>query len=119
MSFPKILSITEARNNIFELAEQVQRPGAYFTLTEKGRAKAVLMSADEFDSWAETLEVIKDFPNLKEDIKTARAEYKRGDYITLDELLTKAEFVVADKSKNKYGIPGRSAKKGTKRSRKN
>lgn len=40
----------------------------YYTLTDKGRPKAVVMSAEEFESWAETLEVMRDFPNLDKDI---------------------------------------------------
>jgi len=115
MSVKNTFSITEARKRIFDIANDVQRPGAIYTLTDKGRPKAVIMSAGEFESWAETLEVMEDFPNLKKDIAQARREYKKGDYLTLDELLTKQGFVLADKSKNKYALHRRIAKKSAKR----
>ena len=119
MPLPKTITITEARNNIFELAKQAQRPGAYFTLTENGRPKIVIMSANEFESWAETLEVIKDFPNLKKDIAEAESDLKKGLCITLDEYLINEGLVVANTGKKKYGVHSGVAKKNTKRYRKN
>ncbi len=85
MSINKTITITEARKNIFKIAEEVQIPAKRFYITEKGRPKAVIMSAVEFESWAETLEVMSDFPNLKKDIVKAKKEYKGGDYKTLDD----------------------------------
>lgn len=85
MSIKNTITITEARKKIFKIAEEVQTPSQYYFLTEKGRPKAVLMSAEEFESWAETLEVITDFPDLKKDIKVAEKEYKNGNYKTLND----------------------------------
>lgn len=101
------LPISEARKKIFEIAEKVQRPNTHYTLTENGHPKAVIMSAEEFESWAETLEVIRDFPDIKKDVKEADAAFKSGAYkswTTLEDLLAKEGFVVADKTKNKYGV---------------
>lgn len=109
------ISISEARKRIFEIAEEIQKPDIYYTLTEKGRPKAVLMSAEQFDSWRETIEVMYEFPNLDKDVEEAMKEYKEGKCITLEDLLTKEGFIVADKSKRKYGIPSRNSKKGSKR----
>ena len=108
------ISISEARKMIFQLAEEIQNPGVYYTFTEKGRPKAVLLSAEEFDSILETMEVMREFPNLDKDIAEAEKEYRNGDYITLEELLAKEGFVVAEKKK-KYGVSSRGAKKSTKR----
>ena len=52
---PRTLSITEARKRIFELAEEVQTLGVHYTLTEKGRPRAVLISPEEYEGWTETL----------------------------------------------------------------
>jgi prevent-host-death family protein len=111
------ISITDARKNIFDIAEEVQKPGVYYTFTEKGKPKAVMMSVDEFESWVETLEVMKDFPDLKNDIKEARDEYKRGEFITLEDLLAKEGFVLADKSRKKYAVHRNHSKKSTKRNK--
>jgi len=117
MTTKNIIPISEARKNIFKIAEEVQKPDNHYILTEKGRPKAVLMSAGDFESWQETIEVMKDFPSLKKDIEEAEKEYKNGDYITLDELLAKEGYVLADKSKKKYGVQASHSKKGSKRSK--
>jgi prevent-host-death family protein len=101
------IPISEARKRIFEIAEEVQKPDKYYTLTEKGRPKVVLMSAQQFDSWQETMEVMREFPDLDKDIKETEKAIKSGEYknwTTLEELLAKEGFVVAEKPAKKYGI---------------
>jgi prevent-host-death family protein len=44
------LSISEARKNFFSIADEVQSPDVYYTLTERGRPKAVIVSADRFEA---------------------------------------------------------------------
>lgn len=44
-----ILSVTEARKNIFTLVEKVEKNKTSFILTERGRAKAALIPIDMFD----------------------------------------------------------------------
>ena len=107
MNTELILPISEARKKIFKIAEDVQKPFRRYTLTAKGKPKAVIMSAEEFESWQETLEVMKEFPNLKKDIKQVKKECKSGkykNYITLENLLEKEGFIIHDKTKDKYGI---------------
>jgi antitoxin YefM len=99
MNTKTTLSISEARKKIFEIAEKVQKPSTHYILTEKGRPKVAFMSAEEFESWQETLEVIRDFPNLEKDIKKSEREYERGSYSTLEKVLSKEGFVLADKPK--------------------
>jgi len=110
------VSISEARKRIFEIAQDVQKPDHYYTLTEKGRPKAVLMSAEQFDSWQETIEVMREFPNLDKDVKETDEAVKSGEYknwTSLEALLAKEGFVIADKSSKKYGIPAKAqAKRG-------
>ena len=117
MNTKTTISISEARKKIFNIAEKVQSPGVYYTLTEKGRPKAVMMSAEEFEGWVETLEVMEDFPDLKKDIKQEEQEYKKGNYITLEELLKKEGFVLADKGRKKYAVSSYRAKKSAKRNK--
>jgi len=99
MNTKTTLPISEARKKIFEMAKKVQKPSTHYVLTEKGRPKVVFMSAEEFESWQETLEVVRDFPNLEKDIKKAEKEYKQGHYSTLENVLLKQGFVLADKRK--------------------
>ena len=90
MNTATTIPISEARRTIFDIAKEVQKPGRHYTLTEKGRPKAVIMSAEEFESWVETLEVMREMPDLAKDIKETRRDYETGaykNYITLEQLL--------------------------------
>jgi len=89
------LPISEARKNIFKIAKKVQKPAVYYTLTEKGRPKVVVLSAEEFESWQETLEVMRIFPKLEKDIEKAEKEYKKGHYLSLEDVLSKEGFVLS------------------------
>lgn len=101
MNSGNTLSITNARNNFFKITDRVQKSGDVFTLTERGRPKVVVMSADEFDSWQETLEIMNDTELIK-DIKEAKEDFKKGNYTTMEEVFAKEDFIMADKSNVKY-----------------
>jgi len=92
MKNKKTLSISEARKNIFEIAEEVQKPGSYYTLTEKGKPKAVILSADGFDNLLDDLDIMSD-PGLMDRIRRSEEEIERGEYVTWDELKKKLGFV--------------------------
>ena len=91
------LPISEARKNIFKIAEKVQKTAAHYTLTEKGKPKIVILSAEEFESWQETLEVMGVFPMLEKDMEKAEKEYKKGRCLTLEDVLSKEGFVLSKK----------------------
>lgn len=74
------ISLTEARKKFFDLAESVQVPNTYFVLTAHGKPKVAILSADEFESILETLEVLKDFPELEKDYKSAQNDLASGKY---------------------------------------
>lgn len=112
-----IISISEARGRIFEIAKDAQKPGRYYTFTENGRPKVVLMSAEEFDSWQETLEVMSMFPDLSKDVKEVDRAIKTGEYkkwASLDDIMSKCGYILADKGKKKYGVGNKIRKKRAK-----
>lgn len=116
------LPISEARKKIFKIAEKVQKPATHYTLTEKGKPKAVVMSAEEFESWQEALEVVRDFPDLDKTIKEVDRDVRTGrykKYPTLEKVLAEYGFVLADKSKIKYGVSNKIRAGGEKRTGKN
>jgi antitoxin YefM len=92
MNIKTTLSISEARRKIFDIAEDVQTPNTYYTLTENGRPKAVVISAEEFDSIMETVDVLKEFPDIRSEITQAEKEYKAGQYSTIEQILEKEGF---------------------------
>lgn len=114
------ISITEARKKLFQIFNDVQTPGLSYTFTEKGRSKAVLISAEEFDSWKETLEVMKEFPDLKKNLEKVEKDIESGNYRqyrTLEEVLSDYGYLLADKAKKKYAVATKTRKKSRKRSK--
>lgn len=110
------LPISEARKRIFEIAEEVQKPGVYYVLTEKGRPKAVMLSYEEYDSLMENLEILTD-PKVFARIKKAEEEFERGEYVSWEEAKrqlgwTKLEpALVMEKAKKIYQVKPKNQKK--------
>ena len=102
MDIKKVLPLTEARRNIFQIIADIKKEGACYGLTERGRVVAVLIGADEFESWRETLAVMKDFPELDKSIAEAKKDWQNKNYISLDHVLAREGYVLADKPKAKY-----------------
>lgn len=73
----KTLPITDARNNLPKLVENASKRLDEYVITVNGKPTAVLMSADEFESWKETLEILSD-PKLMKDLKEAEEDIKAG-----------------------------------------
>lgn len=103
-----IISITEARSNIFDIAEKIQKHGNHYLFTEKGKAKMAVMSADEYESLMEDLEILSN-PKIMANIKEAEEQLKRGEYVTLQELEKELgivrpadSLVLRDKAKKSY-----------------
>lgn len=107
MNTNNIISTTEARKNIFAITGAVQMPGVHYVLTEKGQAKAVVLSASEFSSWQETLEVVAEVPDLKAKIKKAELDIKNGHHSNLDDII------------KKYDVPSNSSPRSRKKNLKN
>ena|SRR3989344_4736293 len=94
MNTKTTISISDARKKIFKIAKEVQKADKHYTLTEKGSPKAVVVSAEQFESMMETLESIKDFPNLEKDIRTAKEDFRFGRVNTLEKILAKEGFIL-------------------------
>ncbi len=114
MEFDKIISITEARRKIFELVSELQGSGTFYTLTEHGKAKAVLTSVEYFNSLCQTAQVLNSNPEIAEDISSAEDQYKLSKYIELSQLIEKEGFIVSDNKKNIYEAKGPDHGKGSK-----
>ena len=64
----KTLSLSEAKAKLSGLVDEVSRRDEEVVITKNGRPAAVLVSADEYESWQETLAVRSD-AGLMRDIK--------------------------------------------------
>ena len=72
----KTLPISEAKMKLSALVDQVYDSDDEIVITKNGRAVAVLVSADEFDSWKETIAIQADQP-LMQEILDGAAELKQ------------------------------------------
>ena len=73
----KTLPVTEVREKLTTLVDEVNDKFEQVVITKNGRPRALLMSVDEFDSWQETIEILSD-KKLMRDIAQAEKEYKEG-----------------------------------------
>ncbi len=55
-----ILPANEARSNFYHILNEVNSNLRQFTITLRGKQQAVILSAEELQSWQETLEIISD-----------------------------------------------------------
>jgi len=84
----KILPIAEAKARLNGLVDDVHARDEEVQITRNGRPVAVLVSADEFERWKETVEVRGDAALMKE-IRTGLRvlKAKKARLYTLEELL--------------------------------
>ena len=84
----KTLPLSEAKSQLSGLVEQVRTLEAQVMITRNGRPAAVLVSAEEFERWKETIEVRGDAALMKEIRAGLRALKSRKTRLyTLEELL--------------------------------
>jgi len=56
----KIVPFTEARANLTELLDALEDKQEHVLITRNGRPSAVMLSADEYESLEETLDILQD-----------------------------------------------------------
>ena len=84
----KTLPLSEAKSQLSGLVEQVRALEEQVMITRNGRPAAVLVSAEEFERWKETIEVRGDAALMKE-VRAGLRALKSGKarLYTLEELL--------------------------------
>lgn len=73
----KTLPITEAREKLTTLVDKASKQFDEYIITVNGKPAAVLMSADEYESWKETNEILAD-PGLMKAIRQGEKEIAAG-----------------------------------------
>lgn len=79
------LAANEARANFYQMLEEVGKHLRRFVITHRGRTRAVLISADELESWEETLEILSD-KKLMKDLRDAEKDRKAGRVFSLEQV---------------------------------
>ena len=78
------MTATEARKNFFELMKQASQQHETIEVQHK-LGKAVIMSADDYESMQETLHLLSQ-PDFKQSFQQSVAEADAGDVASFDEV---------------------------------
>lgn len=81
----KIVPFTEARANLSELLDDVEDRQEHVLITRNGRPSAVMLSADEYDSLEETLDILQD-KDLMEALRKSQDDVRAGRLTSVAEL---------------------------------
>lgn len=73
----RILPIAEVKAKLNQLVADVAATDEAVTITRNGRAAAVLVSHEEFESWEETADIVAD-PEFLAEIRKGIADLKKG-----------------------------------------
>lgn len=76
---------TQARKRFLSIVRDAGTTFARYVITHRGRAEAVVMSAEEFDGWLETLEIAES-ATWRKALSQARREDRRGKRVSLESL---------------------------------
>ena len=73
----RILPVAEAKAKLSQLVTEVASKDEEITITRNGRAAAVLLSYEEFESWKETADILAD-PEFAAEIQKGVRDLKKG-----------------------------------------
>lgn len=79
------LSLTQARQDFPSLVNGAKTKLHEYIVTVKGAPAAVIISAAEYESWKETLDIMSD-PGLLKAIRKGQHDIENGKYVSLQEL---------------------------------
>lgn len=79
------LPLAEVRANLSKLVDEAVRTHQRIEVTRQGRRAAVILSAEDYDSIMETLDILSD-QQLMGEVRAAEAEAEGGQIHTLDDV---------------------------------
>jgi antitoxin YefM len=85
ITMTKTLPITKAREQLTTLVEKADKLLNEYVITVNGLPAAALISASEYESWKETLDILSD-RNLVKAIKEGERDLKKGKFVTFEQL---------------------------------
>lgn len=87
-SMAKTIAFTEARARLTELLDEVNERHEHVVITRNGRPVGVMLSSEEYEALAETLEVLEDEETV-EALRESEADVRAGRLSSLDEVRSK------------------------------
>ena len=82
----KTMPLSEARRTLPKLVSESGRRLDRTIITRKGKAEAVLMGIEEYESWVETLEIVSRPETLKA-LREGIADLKAGRVLSFEEVV--------------------------------
>jgi len=83
--FVKVVPLTEAKDKLSALVDEVETTHEIIQITRHGRVAAVIMSADDLESLNETLHALRT-PGVADELRQADADYAAGNTVSGDEV---------------------------------
>lgn len=80
-----LVTISDARANLPELVNKVNKNLDRIVITINGKPKAVLVSEEELESLEETAEILA-IPGAKKSIQEGKKQIKKGEFVRLADL---------------------------------
>ncbi len=81
----RILSLSEAKARLSELVADFEKDEEELVITRNGRPAAVLISAEEYEGWRETREIMRNRALMKE-IRQGLRQLEKGRRFTFEEV---------------------------------
>ncbi len=81
----RVLSLSEAKAHLSSLVADLEKDDEELIITRNGRPAAVLVSADEYESWRETTEIRHNRALMRE-IKKGLRQLDKGRRFTFEEV---------------------------------
>jgi antitoxin YefM len=81
----KVVPFTEARATLSELLDEVTERHEHVVITRNGRPAGVVLSSEEYEALAETVDVLDDEETL-EALRESEADVRAGRVYPLDEV---------------------------------
>lgn len=85
-----VLPVTEAKQRFTELVKGAEEYFDRYVVTKNGKEAAVVMSAEEYESLLETLDVLTNRKEVRA-IRDGSKQAQRGQTISLDDYLARKE----------------------------
>lgn len=76
-AIPQNLTVSQARDNLYGLIDEVGLKLRSFIISHHGKPTAVVMPVEDLESWDETLEIMSN-KKLMRAIAQGKREYKQG-----------------------------------------
>ncbi len=84
----KTMPLSEVKSKLSELVDAVERRDEVVTITRNGKPIAIIVSKDDYDSWQETVEIMRDTKFMKEIRQGIKSLKRTKKLYILDELFS-------------------------------